>query len=243
MANPIYAILSDIHGNLEALTSVLTNTRKQRVTDYICLGDIVGYNANPVECIEKIRELKCVCVKGNHDHYCSLQNTIAGFHAHAADAVGWTRQQLSEEDRKFLNNLKMVEKVKNFTIVHSTLDMPEMWGYVFENLEAEASFNYQTTPVCFFGHTHVPLAFEKGPEISGGTYKRIKLKRGVKYFVNPGSIGQPRDGDPKASYAIYNSETREINLFRVSYDIAKTQRKNREAGLPEALALRLEVGR
>lgn len=243
MNEAVYAVFGDIHGNLEGLTAMLKDAGERGVTRYVCLGDIVGYNANPAECLEKIRELDCVSVRGNHDHYCSLDRDLSGFHPLAADAVDWTRRQLSTEQRRFLSDLKLVERVANFTIVHSTLDMPEMWGYVFENLEAEASFNYQMTTVCFYGHTHVPLAFEKGSEISGGTYTRLSIAMGKKYFVNVGSIGQPRDGDARAAYGIFDLNKREIELRRVPYDVALAQEKVRKAGLPARLAARLAIGR
>ncbi len=240
---PIYGILSDIHGNWEGLTAVLEDARKCQVTHFVCLGDIVGYNANPAECLEKIRELRCVSVCGNHDHFCSFDDDLTGFHPLAADAVGWTRRQLSADQQKFLAELKLVQRVENFTVVHSTLDMPEMWGYVFESLEAEASFTYQVTTLCFYGHTHVPLAFEKGTDLIGGTYARIRLDLGRRYFVNAGSIGQPRDGDPRAAYVIYDAAKREIELRRVDYDVPTAQEKIRRAGLPERLAVRLAIGR
>jgi len=240
---PIYGILSDIHSNWEGLTAVLKDAHEHGVTHYACLGDIVGYNANPSECLEKIRGLQCTCVCGNHDHYCSFDDDLTGFHPLAADAVDWTRRQLSAEQQKFLADLKLVQRVENFTIVHSTLDMPEMWGYVFESLEAEASFTYQMTTVCFYGHTHVPLAFEKGSELTAGTYERIKVNLEKKYFINVGSIGQPRDGDPRASYVIYDFEAKEIQLRRVPYDVAAAQEKIRKSELPERLAARLAIGR
>ncbi|NLB60581.1 MAG: metallophosphoesterase family protein [Lentisphaerae bacterium] len=239
----IYGILSDIHGNWEGLTAVLQDAHEQGVTHYVCLGDIVGYNANPAECLEKIRELNCISVCGNHDHYCSFDDDLTGFHPLAADAVDWTRRQLSAEQQNFLADLKLVQRVENFTIVHSTLDMPEMWGYVFESLEAEASFTYQMTTVCFYGHTHVPLAFEKGSDLVAGAYERIKLSLGKKYFINAGSIGQPRDGDPRAGYVIFDMAKKEIVLRRVPYDVALAQKKIRQAGLPERLAARLAIGR
>lgn len=243
MSKPVYAVLSDIHANLEALTVVLEDAKAMGVTHYVCLGDIVGYNASPIECLNLIRSLNCVSVCGNHDHYCLLNDELKGFHPIAADAVGWTRKQLNDDQKGYLASLKLVERVDNFTIVHSTLDMPEMWGYVFENLEAEASFNYQVTALCFYGHTHVPMAFEKGFDFTGGTYSKLKLKMGRKYFVNTGSIGQPRDGDPRASYAVYYMENKEIELRRIPYDVALTQDKIRKAGLPEHLANRLALGR
>ncbi|MFN2350753.1 MAG: metallophosphoesterase [Kiritimatiellia bacterium] len=243
MSGQIYGMLSDIHGNLEALSAVLEDAGRHGVTTFVCIGDIVGYNADPSDCLEKIRELDCVAVRGNHDHYCSFDDDLTGFHPMAADAVDWTRRQLSADQQKYLADLKLVQRVGGFTIVHSTLDMPEMWGYVFESLEAEASFNYQMTTLCFFGHTHVPLAFEKGTEIVGGTYSCLKIGLGKKYLVNVGSIGQPRDGDPRAAYVIYDADKKEVLLRRVEYDIARTQEKIRQAGLPERLAARLAIGR
>ena len=138
-----YAILGDIHSNLEALQAVLEDADKQFVTHYTCVGDVVGYNANPVECLKIIRDLDCVTVRGNHDHYCSHHDKLDGFHPLAADVVSWTRKQIDEPDARFLKELKYVAPVETFTIVHSTLDTPEMWGYVFDKLEAESNFNYQ----------------------------------------------------------------------------------------------------
>lgn len=238
-----YAIIGDIHANLDALTMVLEDARKQGVTHFACVGDIVGYNASPSECVEQIRELGAAAVCGNHDYYCSYDDDLTGFHPLAADAVDWTRRQLAPEQQEYLADLKYVERVENFTIVHSTLDMPERWGYVFENLEAEASFAYQATMVCFFGHTHVPLAFEKGGDITGGTYTRLKLQLGRKYFINVGSVGQPRDGDVRAAYVVYDIAKREVELRRIPYDVAAAQEKILKAGLPERLAKRLGAGR
>lgn len=238
-----YAILGDIHANLEALEKVLEDARAQGVTHFACVGDIVGYNANPVECLEKVRELKCTCVRGNHDHYCSHPENLNGFHPLAADVVAWTRKQLSPEQQAWLRGLRYVSPVETFTIVHSTLDMPEQWGYVFDRLEAEANFSYQTTSLCFYGHTHVPLAFERTDSIRFGLYTKIKIGLGKKYFINVGSVGQPRDGDPRAAYVIFDMINNVVELRRVAYDIEKTQKKILDAGLPGRIAARLAVGR
>ncbi len=238
-----YAILGDIHANLEALRAVLADAKKRGVTKYVCLGDIVGYNASPVECLELVRELNCPVVRGNHDHYCAIDDTLNGFHPIAADVVGWTRKQLSAEQRDFLRGLKYVSRVETFTIVHSTLDTPEMWGYVFDKLEADASFAYQTTSLCFYGHTHVPLAFEKTDRVRVGLYSKIRIMLGRKYFINAGSVGQPRDGDPRAAYVTFDMLKNEIELHRVAYDFRITQKKIADAGLPERVASRLAVGR
>jgi predicted phosphodiesterase len=238
-----YAILGDIHSNLEALNTVLADAKKKGVTHYVCLGDIVGYNANPVECLEIIRGLNCPVVKGNHDHYCGMDETLNGFHPLAADVVDWTRKKLSEEQRAYLRSLRYLARVETFTIVHSTLDTPEMWGYVFDKLEAEASFAYQSTGICFYGHTHVPLAFEKTDRVRAGLYTKIKVAMGRKYFINVGSVGQPRDGDPRSAYVTFDMLNNEIELHRIPYDFRITQKKIIDAGLPNRVAARLAVGR
>jgi predicted phosphodiesterase len=238
-----YAILADIHGNLEALQVVLEDCKAQGVTHYACLGDVVGYNANPKECLDIIRGMGMPVVKGNHDEYCSTDTALDGFNAHAAEAVEWTRQQLSDEDRQWLRDLKYLRLVANFTIVHATLDVPQRWGYVFDKLAAAASFTYQNTSVCFFGHTHVPVAFIRDTVVRGGTYSKFKVEPGRKYFVNVGSIGQSRDGVAKATYVIYDMNEGTIELRRLDYDMPTTQRKIIEAGLPPRLAERLALGK
>jgi diadenosine tetraphosphatase ApaH/serine/threonine PP2A family protein phosphatase len=238
-----YAILGDIHANLEALLAVLADARKRGVTHYLCLGDVVGYNANPVECLERVRELGGPVVRGNHDHYCAFDESLEGFHPIAADVVAWTRNQLSAEQREFLGALPFIKRVETFTIVHSTLDTPDMWGYVFDKLEADASFAYQSTTLCFYGHTHVPLAFEKTDRVRVGLYSKIKVMLGRKYLINAGSVGQPRDGDPRAAYVTFDLLKNEIELHRVPYDFRMTQKKIMAAGLPERVASRLAIGR
>ena len=239
-----YAILSDIHSNLEALQVVLDHAQKQKCTHYVCVGDIVGYGPNPKECLQIIRDLNCPVVMGNHDEYCATTLDLTGFNPMAADAIKWTRDQLNEDEKDWLSDLKYVRNVESFTIVHATLDLPEKWAYVFDKLAAAASFNYQHTSVCFNGHTHVPIAFVRGPAgIQGGLYSKIKIEIGRKYFINVGSIGQPRDRNPKAAYVIFDMLNNLIELQRLDYDIATTQRKIRAAHLPESLAQRLEQGR
>jgi predicted phosphodiesterase len=126
-----YAIIADIHANLEAFQVVLDDIEKQKCTHVACLGDVVGYNANPKECLDTVRAMNIPCVKGNHDEYCSSDEALEGFNPHAAEAVNWTRRQLNAEDKKWLGDLKYVRLVSSFTIVHSTLDGPQRWGYVF----------------------------------------------------------------------------------------------------------------
>ena len=237
------AILGDIHGNLEALNAVLADAAEQDVNAYICVGDIVGYNANPSECLDKVRELDFTCVRGNHDHYCSHDESLDDFHPLAANVIDWTRHQLTEDQIAYLKGLKYSRIISGFTIVHSTLDMPDKWGYVFDALEADANFNYQSTSLCFHGHTHIPVVYEKRGRVSKNEFTKVGIQLGSKYVINVGSVGQPRDGVPDAAYAIYDMKEKTVELRRVSYDIEAVQEKILTAGLPERLAARLEVGK
>ena len=164
-----FAIIADIHANLEAFGVVLEDIKEQKCTHIACLGDVVGYNADPKKCLDMVRDMNIPVVKGNHDEYCSTDEPLDGFNPAAAEAVNWTRRQLRAEDRQWLRELKYVRMVTSFTIVHSTLDGPQRWGYVFDKLAAAASFTYQNTAVCFFGHTHVPVAFIRDTVVRGAT--------------------------------------------------------------------------
>ncbi len=266
-----YAILSDIHGNLEAFQVVLRKCAELEVDQYICLGDIVGYNANPKECLDLIRTLPLAgVVKGNHDEYASNNDEVMeGFNPHARTAVLWTKAQLTYEDRAWLSSLPMRLTVKgtSITAVHATLDSPDAWGYIFDVHHAADNFAYQFTQVCFCGHSHVPVGFCKKPialhserqidEIKDWVARpedgavinpyeadsiSLELITGYKYLLNVGSIGQPRNKDPRASFAIYDSEERRVTRYRLPYNIRATQEKILAAQLPERLASRLERG-
>src|SRR5262245_33776089 len=238
-----FAIIADIHANLEAFQVVLNDTKEQKCTHYACVGDVVGYGASPKECLKIVRDMGMPCVKGNHDEYCSIDEQLDGFKAQASKAVNWTRRQLSDDDRQWLRDLKYMRMVTSFTLVHATLDGPQRWGYVFDKLAAAASFTYQNTAVCFFGHTHVPVAFMRDSVVRGGTYSKFKVEQGKKYFVNVGAVGQPRDNNPKAAYVVYDVHEGTIELRRLEYDIGSAQKKILAAGLPERLAERLAYGR
>ncbi len=244
-----FAIIADIHANLEALNVVLADTKEQKCTHYACVGDVVGYGANPRECLEIVRNMGMPCVKGNHDEYCSSEEQLDGFNPHAAEAVNWTRLQLNKDERQWLRDLKYFRMVTSFSMVHATLDGPQRWGYVFDKLQAAASFPYQNTAVCFFGHTHVPVTFVRDTGtggqmvVRGGTYSKFKVDQGKKYFVNVGSVGQPRDNIPKAAYVVYDMDEGTIELRRLDYDIAGAQKKILDAGLPPRLAERLAYGK
>ena len=239
-----FAILGDIHANIDALDAVLADCREQGVTDYLCTGDVVGYNACPRECLTRVRELNCPVVMGNHDYYVASQLDLEDFNPHAAAVVEWTRNQLTFEEIDYLSQLPFVKTIMGITLVHATMDSPESFGYVFDHLQAEAHFIHQKTPLCFHGHTHCPIVYEKQV---GSVYRidaqDFTLPLGRKYFINVGSVGQPRDGDPRASYVIYDFKTRAVMFRRLEYDVERAQARIREAGLPERLAERLGIGR
>jgi diadenosine tetraphosphatase ApaH/serine/threonine PP2A family protein phosphatase len=185
----------------------------------------------------------CPVVRGNHDEGAASESNLEELNPLAQAALLWTRSQLSEDQRQWLRDLKLVRQVRDFTVVHSTLDSPGSWGYVTNRFDAMASFSYQFTQVCFYGHTHVPRVFEKDDTVRGARGELVELQRGVKYFVNVGSVGQPRDGDWRASYAIYDVQTQTICIRRVEYDIQTAQKKILAAGLPPLLAERLSLGK
>lgn len=237
------AILSDLHANLEATEAVLRDARERECTHFVCLGDVVGYNANPRECVEIVQKLKCPVVKGNHDEQASLEESSRDFNALAEMAINWTRAELTEADKIWLRGLPLVRPVEDFTIVHATLDTPAQWGYVFNALDAAASFTHQKTTVCFFGHTHVAGAFVRDGGVKRVTVDQLKIEETKQYFINTGSVGQPRDGDWRAAYCIYHLDENMVEQRRVKYDLETAQEKIIKAGLPPLLAERLKLGR
>jgi len=239
----LFAVLGDIHANIDALNVVLDDCRAQGVTDYLCTGDVVGYNARPHECLELVRGLGCPVVMGNHDRYVSSRQNLDDFNPHAAAVIEWTRSQLTGEELEFLRTLPFVSTKMGVTLVHATMDNPENFGYVFDHLQAEAHFSHQVAPLCFHGHTHCPMIYEKQ---IGAVYRidaqDFKMPIGRKYFVNVGSVGQPRDGDSRAAYVLYDPKARTVRFRRLEYDVAAAQAKILEAGLPSRLADRLALG-
>ncbi len=239
----LFAILGDIHSNLDALQVVLDDCRAQGVTDFLCTGDVVGYNACPHECLQIVRDLGCPVVMGNHDHYVSSVQNLDDFNPHAAAVIEWTRSQITDDELAYLRTLPFSATKMGVTLVHATLDNPSAFGYVFDHLQAESHFVHQVTPLCFHGHTHCPMIYEKQ---LGAVYRidaqDFRMPIGRKYFINVGSVGQPRDGDPRAAYAIYSPKDRMVRFRRLEYDIEAAQGRIRAAGLPERLAERLAVG-
>jgi len=238
-----FALFGDIHANLEALEAVLEDAANQGCTDYVCMGDLVGYNADPTACLEIVRSQNWPVVKGNHDEDASEDHPLEKMNPVAAEALEWTRKQLSDEQRAWLRHIRMVRQVENFTVVHSTLDQPQSWTYVTNKFEAMSNFSYQFTNLCFHGHTHVPRIFIREDRVMEIEETSVIINPKFKYFINTGSVGQPRDGDWRACYAIYDVPTSTVSFRRVEYDLLTTQQKIRAAGLPEILAERLAAGR
>ena len=239
-----YAILSDIHSNLEALRAVLSEISRRGITDFICLGDIVGYGADPYACLEIVKEIHTRTVLGNHDYAAAVPISLSGFNENACLALLWTRQRLDPAGRDFLESLPLTAEVSGAMLVHGSLKDPGRWDYILNPRDARASFNSGRGAISFFGHTHRPLVYrEEGGEIIVEYGPRIELKEGSRYLINVGSVGQPRDRDPRAAFGIYDPGEKNVEIVRVEYPVEKAQEKILRAGLPPFLASRLAVGR
>lgn len=238
-------VLTDVHANLVALEAVLDDAG--RVDDVWSIGDIVGYGPRPRECVELVRILTPnVSVIGNHDWASIGRLSLEDFNPVARFASYWTTTQLSAEHLQYLESLpnRMIDQ--DWTVVHGSPSHP-IWEYIYNARVAAANFPAFDTRLCFIGHTHVPLYIREEEALAGvaphhpGDGDVLDVSAG-RFFINPGSVGQPRDGDPRAAYAIYEPEARRVIFRRVEYRVADTQRDMRAAGLPESLVSRLAVG-
>lgn len=246
-----YFILSDIHGNLEALDAVIAHADGQGYDAVLVLGDLVGYGADPNGVIERVQALNPAgMIRGNHDKVAAGMETAESFNAAARRAVSWTSAALTQQNRAFLAALPegplLVDD--DVEICHGAPSDED--HYLFETVDAARALRESERPVCFFGHTHVQVVYQLSDDnslemssfdVSSG--RRLTLQPYNKYLVNPGSVGQPRDGDPRAGYALLDTETRELMLFRLIYAVEAAQTKILKAGLPEILASRLGLGR
>jgi diadenosine tetraphosphatase ApaH/serine/threonine PP2A family protein phosphatase len=240
-----YAILADIHSNLAAFEAVLGDADGRGGFDKIwCLGDVVGYGPDPHECIERLRQFKPVCIAGNHDWAAIGKMDTSEFNPVAALAAHWTAEQLTAEDKDYLLDLPLTLHENGFTLAHGSPREP-IWEYLLSTDVAQENFASFETAYCLVGHSHVPLIFELANDKAiYREFKETTLKlKDRRMIINPGGVGQPRDGDPRASYAIYDAEAQAIYHYRVDYDIEATQKKMAERGLPTPLILRLGVGR
>ena len=234
-----FAIISDIHANWEALTAVLEEIDNAKVDQTICLGDLVGYYANPNECLQIIRQRKMTCIAGNHDRVAAGIKEPTWFGPAAKQAIYWTRKHLTEDNRRFLERLPITEFIDHrFLVVHASLT-PEPNEDIYVNSKDVLRDCFkrliQFSPalnVCFFGHTHRSVAYEsKGGVISMLESPKVRLDRNAHYLINPGSVGQSRDHDPRAAFLIFDSEEETIEFRRVAYDVTSCWRKAAEAGL------------
>jgi len=242
-----YAIISDIHANLEALQAVLSEIDSIGADTIICLGDIVGYGADPNETIDLLRDRGIVSILGNHDSVaCGFEEPTA-FNALARMAMLWTRNTLTESNRTFLRELRREILIGPFFICHGTVHDTNQ--YLISGDDARLAFEalhaMEADPiVAFYGHTHMKAAFSFGRNGVMQEYsEELLIEHGARYVINPGSIGQPRDSDPRAAFLIYDTDKRTVQFHRVAYDIELTQKKIINAGLPHQLAERLTLGR
>ena len=239
-----YGIISDIHGNLEALEAAIDALSREKIDRYLCVGDIVGYGADPGECIEKTKSLNPIIVLGNHDAASAGITDTEKFTDAARKAVIWTKKNLKESDIAFLKGLSLIYKNEDLVLAHGTLHEPEKFHYMLDDVTARETFNLMTRAICFVGHSHAPGIFSyKGDRLDYFYKEKTKLSRGELLIVNAGSVGQPRDGDPRLSYSVYDTEALQVELKRITYDIPKAQKKIVDAGLPAFLAYRLGAGR
>lgn len=239
-----YALISDIHSNLEALKAVVENLEKETADKYLCLGDIVGYAANPNESIGILRGFADAAIIGNHDSAAVGDMNIEGFNPLAQKAITWTADELTPENREYLRSLPETLSIGDCLLVHSSPSDPLMWRYIFSIDDAKMEFHHFTERICVVGHSHQPLAFiqYKGRVIAD-TGQSFEIEEGNRYIINVGSVGQPRDLDPRATYAIYDTDKNTIDIRRVEYDVHAARAKIVEAGLPEYLGDRLLEGR
>jgi len=239
-----YAVISDVHSNVEALEAVLESVDQRDIEEILFLGDAVGYGPDPNECVELLMRRCKMLLAGNHDWGVVGLTDIAYFNEDARYAIEWTRGVLTEKNKKILESFPVKKEIKesNFFLVHSTPKEPEEWHYLLTLWDAEINFQYFDNKFCFLGHSHQPFIIEK---LSSGelvTYKEVaSIKENDRYIINVGSVGQPRDGDPRASYAVIDDGKAEI--VRIPYDVRKVQEKMKKVLLPVPLIERLSVGR
>jgi len=243
---PKIALISDIHANIDALEAVLAEIDQQGVGEILCLGDIVGYGAAPAECVKLVRERCSVTLMGNHDEYLVKDPDKFVLSRRIRDPLVLAKETVPQSDVMWLSNLPFTAEVHGFTIVHASLHHPESFNYLIDRLDALQHFAEQKTPLCFLGHTHSPVVTQSLPDDDVRTVplreSETLLDRTQRYAINVGSVGQPRDGNPRAAYGIYDSEDHSFTLRRVTYDITKAAERIIKAGITEGNATRLFEG-
>lgn len=245
----LLAVLSDIHGNWEALAAVLRDMERRAIKQVICLGDVVGYGADPVRCLECVRDAGWLTLMGNHEEAVVHPQVLQFFSERAVVGVQYSRRQLSEDHIRWIAGLPYVLRSKEFECVHASLFYPTEWNYVVGEEDADHHFLMQESRLAFCGHSHIPGVWRRRNRNSlcrgqAPGYRRLPLPRGEKgqMVVNVGSVGQPRDEDPRSSYVIYDQEKATIQFRRVTYDVETARQKIIAAGLPRVLGDRLRTG-
>ena len=245
-----YLVLTDIHANLEALDTCLAHARQRGYDETLVLGDLIGYGGDPNAVVERIQALKpTAIVRGNHDKIAIGLEEAEGFNAVAKGAATWTYEALTAGHRAWLAALPQGPTVIDELIEICHGAPYDEDDYIFDDLDALRALKTSRRPLCLFGHTHYPVIFKlAGDKLHGSGLEsngevRLDLEDGAKYVLNPGSVGQPRDGDPRAAYAIVDAAAKHVDLFRLVYPIEAAQARIIEAGLPEVLARRLAAGR
>ena len=241
-----YGILGDIHSNITALEAVLGEFEREHVDHVISVGDVVGYGAAPGACIARLRELEATVVMGNHDAACIDRLDMLYFNPYAQAAVNWTRTVLTKDEMAWLGSLPLVQHLEHCSVAHGTLFRPEQFDYIQRPNDADPSLDVMPLPVCFVGHTHVPVTLMRlrdDPTRTAYTVEtEIDLDESHRALVNVGSIGQPRDEDPRAAYAVFDTELNRVWIKRIAYDIEIEAKRMRAAGLPQMLSDRLFLG-
>ena len=236
-------LLSDIHANLEALEAVLGAVDERKPDRVLCLGDVVGYGASPNECLDLVRRRSQLVLLGNHDAAASGGPEAARFNVYARAAAEWTARTLTRENREYLQKLPLTSAQSGFLCVHASPATPRDWEYLLDRFDAEPQFAYFSEPVCFIGHTHQPAVFQADPAGTRSLPPRtFRLEPHRRYIVNVGSVGQPRDRDPRACFVVLQEGSGDLEYVRVPYDVEGAQAKIRAAHLPEVLAARLATG-
>ena len=239
-----YIVFSDIHSNLEAANIFFSTARRYNPDIYLCLGDTVGYGANPNECLSLVREIKAVNVAGNHEWGVLSRLGKEWFNEAAFKAILWTKDNLTSENFSFIREFPLLYEGEDFVCTHSSLYNPARFNYVTDKLAARTLFSLLKKKICFIGHTHRPEVYAYyNNEIGRITSRQVKLMPGFKYIVNAGSVGQPRDGDSRLCFCFYDSKESIVIFERIKYNIKQTQKKILDAGLPPFLAQRLRWGR
>lgn len=237
------AIISDIHANIEALEAVLKKIEEIKVDRILCLGDIIGYGPNPNECISLVKEIVDESIVGNHEYGVLGRTDLRYFSLNARLACEWTRDVLTEENLEYISELPVNLIIDDMLLVHSTPHLPLEWNYILNIRDAVYQFMILEQKICFIGHSHEPVTFiknERGCEVASS--RRFIIGEGCKYIINCGSVGQPRDYDPRAAFGFIDIDKGEVQIIRVPYDIKKVQEKIIRSGLPRFLADRLSMG-